>query len=158
MRNGGGSLNVNRFYAFAAVWGLVDAVVAITFIEKGRSGATTGVSILVELVAIAIAFMAGRQAKMSGGRPWRVGAVAGLLFGLFAGWSAFLIHITRQDLVSRAHNLTPAQISLALKAANTPVAHVGTWVVAMIEGLILGIILGWAGGMTGRNPTQTQDV
>jgi membrane protease YdiL (CAAX protease family) len=151
-------MNVNRFYAFAAVWGLVDAVGVITFIGKGRSGGTTAVGIVVELVAAAIVFMAGRQAKRDGGRPWRVGAIAGLLFGLFAGWSAFLIHITRQELVSRAHNLTPSQISLALKAANSPVAHVGAWVVAMIEGLILGIILGWIGGMTGRSPTQNQDV
>jgi hypothetical protein len=151
-------MNVNRFYALAAVWGLVDAVVAITFVGKARTGGSTAVGALVELVAVAIVFLAGRQAKIGGGRPWRVGATAGILFGLFSGWSGFLIRITRHEIMLATHSLTSSQISVGLKMANSTAGHVETWAVAVIEGLVLGIILGWVGGMTGRSPGQMRDV
>lgn len=153
-------MDVRRFYVFAAIWGLVAAAVAILALHNGRSPGLVVASAFVELVAAAIVFLAGRQAKQAGGHPWRVGAITGIIFALFAGWASFAVHITRQELLTRLHGHLPstAPMSVVLRAANSPAAHVVTWVGTLLEGVILGLILGWVGGMTARSPSANQDV
>lgn len=145
-------MGVIRFYAFAAVWGLVDALVTILAVRQAHStDITVGVA-LIELVAAAIAFAAGRRARANEGTPWRVGALTGLAYGVFAGWADFLIHMTRQELLARTHGtpLPSGSIGLAVQAANSPAAHVVTWLGVMVESLVLGLILGWIGGLSVR--------
>jgi hypothetical protein len=143
----------------AAVWGLLDAVAAIFIIRRHHLGVASIAGLVVDVVALAILFLAGRQAKAGGLPAWRAGLTTGVVFGLFAGWSSFFVRITRQALAPRLKaSVSSAVIDKVVRAANSPLAHVAGWVEVIILWLLLGLLAGFIGGLAARGPTSTQDV
>lgn len=156
---GEGLLSRNRWYVFAAVWGLIDAVAAILMARGQHLGFAAMAGIVVDVVALALLFLAGRQAKAQGRPAWRAGLTTGVVFGLFAGWSSFFVVITRQTLAPRLKaSVSSANIDKIVRAANTPPAHVAGWVEVIILWLLLGLLAGFIGGLATRAPASTRDV
>ena len=153
---------VNRTYLFSIGWGLVSGLTALIIRDMGqRAKLPTVLSIILDVVALGILFWAGRAAKQQNAKPVGVGVVAGLLYSLFYGWSLFFGHVTRAEIIAQLHrHPTTAAVSInsLVKVANSPLIHVGAWIVLTIVWVIAGVALGVIGGLTTKNPYNPKDV
>ncbi|MCL4493407.1 MAG: hypothetical protein M1294_01155 [Firmicutes bacterium] len=148
-----------RMYLITAAWAILVAVIHVVIIEE-HSVEPIVLSTALTLGVAVIVFLSGRTAKIQGGSSWRVGAVAGGIYGLLSGWPVLLIHVTRAQLVAELHgrSLTPSEISLSLHMANSPIIHLLAWLSSVVIGLVLGLIVGALGGVTAKRPGSTLDI
>jgi hypothetical protein len=136
---------VPRIYFVAGGWGIVAALVAAHLSHVP--------GLTFDVVTAVILFVAGRAAKQQALGPWKVGALAGAIYGVLSGWPALLVHVTRAQLLHSTPaqlrgQLTPAEVTRALQVVNSPLTHVISWLGAVVVGVVLGLVLGAIGGMT----------
>ena len=111
------------------------------------------------LIAITI-FVAGRHAKVESGHPAKAGTLTGGIYGLCSGLWILFAKINRTQLIRelRARHAPLTNLSIKLHAANSPVIHLIGLGGAIILGLVVGLILGLAGGFTARRRDEQPGV
>jgi hypothetical protein len=151
---------VSHWYGLMAIWALVGSAVSAVVILHHGLGLPGAGQVVADVVSAAILLGVGRAAKRQGARPAGAGGVAGLIYGIVSGWPVFLTHLTRADVLRRLHGRTlPAgTLRLAVQAANSPAAHVVTWLTVIVVGLVAGLVLGSVGGLLSRRPSSALDV
>ena len=153
-------MTVKRLYLAALVWGIISVIVSFIIMAGHHVSVPVLLQIVFDLVTAAIIFLAGRAAKQQGAKPVGAGVVSGLIFGVVSGWPAFFAHVTRSELTRSLHgrHLSPAQFDAGLTYANSPVAHIVTWVGLIVVTVVLGLVLGAIGGATAKNRSVAEDV
>ncbi|MCL6596380.1 MAG: hypothetical protein K6V73_09255 [Firmicutes bacterium] len=146
---------VVHWYGLIAIWGIVGSAFSATILLR-HGGVPTAVEVLMDVITALLLIATGRAAKTAGARPVGSGAVAGSIFGLLAGWPAFLAHITRAEMLQRlpGRSLPPD----AVRMANSPAAHAAAWLTTIVVGVVAGIILGFLGGLLSKQPSSELDV
>lgn len=115
---------------------------------------------ILDVIAISIAFLAGRRAKYQGHRYIGVGAMIGGLYGALSGASRFFVTVTSAEFLSKFHGKTPpaSLVSESLRIANSPAIHSLEFFGSLIGGIFMGLIVGAIGGVTAKHGTATMDV
>ncbi len=150
---------VFRMYLVAAVWALIGAVINLV-IMRGSGSEPPGLAIALDLGMAIIVFFTGRLAKTQNASPWRTGSISGGIYGLLSAWPTLFVHVTRAQLLARLKGrpLSPSEVSLSLRIANSPAAHWLIWLVSVVFGLILGLIIGGLGGATVKRVGSSLDI
>ena len=140
---------LSAYFAIMVILGLVALLFAGPF--RHWTGSST-IRNLLDLIAIFIAFMAGRRAKYQGRRVVNVGAMVGGLYGGLSGLSKFFITITRSEFLSKFNGKTPPTnlVSASLRIANSPVIHALEFLGSFFGGVILGLIIAALGSVTAK--------
>ncbi len=131
---------IPHVYGMAAVWGMVGVATATLVIAGKTSSRDTILGLIIDLILLAIVFMAGRIAKQQGARPWRVGAITG---GIYVGAGSVVLW---------------AEVFLGLPFAQGEVRHLSIWLAAIIGYVVIGLIVGAIGGFTVKYRRSPMDV
>lgn len=132
-----------QYLLAAAVLGVLQLILGI--ISPFRS---TIVSYIVELLILALGFVSGQHAKLTGGRPGWFASATGALYGLIAGIAPFFVTITIADLTQQLHHqvISHARLQQIVKMDNTPAAHFSGWLLSVVTYGLLTLIIGSIGG------------
>lgn len=133
-------MKIPHVYGVAAVWGMVGVTTATLVIAGKTSSRDTILSLIIDLILLAIAFMAGRIAKPQGARPWRVGAIVGAIY------------------VGAGSVVLWAESFLGLPFAQREVHHLRSWLAAIIGYVVIGLIVGAIGGFSVKYRRSPMDV
>jgi len=133
-------LKITHGYAMATVWGMLAVATATLVIAGKTSSRDTILSLVIDLILLAIVFMAGRIAKQQGARPWRVGAITG---GIYVGAGSVVLW---------------AEVLLGLHFAQLEARHLISWLTGIIGYVVIGLIVGAMGGFSVTSRQSSQDV
>ncbi len=151
---------ISHWYLVALVWGVLSAILSLVVLKGQHVGVPLVLRVVLDLVTVAIVFLAGRKAKQQGAKPVGVGAVIGLIFGVVSGWPVFFVRVTRAQLVHSLHGraVSPVVLAATLKYSNSAIGHIVSWLAVLIVSVLLSLIGGAIGGATVRNRTSADDV
>ena len=151
-------MKTSRYYVLAAVLGLFALVLGLLPLSlKASLGSLT---LVIFILAAALAFMAGRSAKAAGAKPVKAGALVGLAYSVLPGiGTLFAPRLTRSELVKRlqsSHRPVPpgTNLNAILSAANSPTLHVVFLVVGIAFAVVVGLLIALVGGATAKSPGQ----
>jgi|GEM_PF-6429912 len=145
---------LSTYVVIAAVLGVAALVLTLTKV--------TGLSLVLDVLAAATAFVAGFAARSRARHPAWAGAAAGAAFGIVNGIAAFLHKTTASELrtaLQKSGRSSPLSTHQLLVIVNSPGAHLGSLAVSAILFALVGLILGAiAGALAGGREQQRRAV
>lgn len=149
-----------REYAIAAlVLGAVSFMVNI--LTKGLGPAPV-IGILLDMVALGVAVLSAQQAKRQGKSAAWAGARMGALYAAVGALSAFLITVTPAEVAAELRKSalphTPVSPQQIAALANSPSAHLTSWITGVIFLGLLGLAAGTIAGALTRRPDEPRPV
>lgn len=140
---------------------VIGAVLGVVSLLLGLAKAS-GLGPVLDILIAATAFAAGFSARTRAGHPAWSGAGVGAVYGVVSGIQAFLRTTTASELktaLQKTHRTSPVSMGKLLTIVNSPVAHLGSLMVAAIIFGLVGLILGAiAGGVAGGREQQRRVV
>ncbi len=151
---------LSLFYLVAAVLGAISSGTSLVVVNLNHVVAPAWIGYVFDLLIAITLFIAGRQAKVVSGHPARVGTLTGGIYGLFTGLWILFAKINRTQLIQelRARHSPLTNLNAKLHAANSPAIHLIGLAGTVILGLVVGLILGFAGGFTARRRDEQPGV
>ncbi|MCY0880657.1 MAG: hypothetical protein OWS74_01560 [Firmicutes bacterium] len=128
---------IKRFYIVAVILGALALLNSIAFRQKG-----VGVvfSILLDLLMLATAYLAGSAARKAQRKSAWTSAGIGAVFGAFIGMAGFFIKFTAANL--GPHHYTPQEQHLLLTMANSPTTHIFSLLLSIVLYGVLALLIG----------------
>jgi hypothetical protein len=111
-----------------------------------------GLGLVVYLLAVALAVLAGISAQHLRQRPFWAGIATGAAFGLPIGVRAMTVVLTAGELRKALKGRTsPVPVSQLVRVANSPATHVEELIISMAEWAVVGLVAAAvAGAIAGR--------